>query len=63
MQGFAVGPGKTHLLRVELDTLEEAISVAEQDDFSLRQTHESSGLYRPQRRQEARGPEPMDLCQ
>ena len=37
MQGLTDGPLKTHLFRLELDTLEEAISVAEQEDFSLRQ--------------------------
>ena len=29
MQGLADGPVETHLFRLELDTLEEAISVAE----------------------------------
>ena len=36
MQGLAAGPVKIHLFRLELDTLEEAILVAEQEDFSLR---------------------------
>ena len=61
MQGLADGPVKTHLFRVELNTLEEAISVAEQEDFSMRQAHASSVSYRPPRRQEVGGPEPMDL--
>ena len=42
MQGLTDGPIKTHLFRLELDTLEEAISVAEQEDFSLRQAQASS---------------------
>uniref|UniRef100_A0AAV1T0S5 Retrotransposon gag domain-containing protein n=1 Tax=Peronospora matthiolae TaxID=2874970 RepID=A0AAV1T0S5_9STRA len=37
MQGLADGPVKTHLFRLELDSLEQAISIAEQEDFSLRQ--------------------------
>ena len=61
MQGLTDGPVKTHLFRLELDTLEEAISVAEQEDFSLRQAQASSSSYRPPRRQEYGGPEPMDL--
>uniref|UniRef100_A0AAV1TW04 Retrotransposon gag domain-containing protein n=1 Tax=Peronospora matthiolae TaxID=2874970 RepID=A0AAV1TW04_9STRA len=35
MQGLADGPVKTHLFRLELDSLEQAISIAEQEDFSL----------------------------
>ena len=61
MQGLADGPVKTHLFRLELETLEQAISVAEQEDFSLRQAHASSASYRQPRRQEVGGPEPMDL--
>ena len=61
MQGLTDGPVKTHLFRLELDTLEEAISVAEQEDFSLRQAQASSSSYRPPRLQEYGGPEPMDL--
>ena len=61
MQGLTDGPVKTHLFRLELDTLEEAISVAEQEDFSLRQAQASSSSYRPPRRHELGGPEPMDL--
>ena len=53
MQGIVDGPVKTHLFRLELDILEEAISVAEQEDFSLRQAHASSGSYRPPRRQKS----------
>ena len=61
MQGLADGPVKTHMFRLELDTLEQAISVAEQEDFTLRQAHASSASYRQPRRQEVGGPEPMDL--
>ena len=53
MRGLAAGPVKIHLFRLELDTLEEAILVAEQEDFSLRQAHASSGSYRPPRRQKS----------
>ena len=62
MQGLADGPVKTHLFRLELDKLEESIAVAEQEDFSMRQAHASLGSYRPPRRQEVGGPEPMYIC-
>ena len=62
MQGLADGPVKTHLFRLELDTLEEAISVAKQEGFRLRQAHASSVSYCPPRRQKVGAPEPMDLC-
>ena len=60
--GLADGPVRTHLFRLELETLDEAIQVAEQEDFSLRQAQTSHQPYRPMRRQVAGGPEPMDLC-
>ena len=60
MQGLTDGPVKTHLFRLELDTLEEAISIAEQEDFSLRQAQASSSSHRPPRRHELGGLEPMD---
>ena len=62
MQGLADGPVRNHLFRLELDTLEQEISAAEQEGFSMRQAHASSSSYRPPRRQETGGPEPMDLC-
>ena len=62
MQGLTDVPVTTYLFRLELDTLEEAISVAEHEDVSVKQAHVSSNSYRPPRRQESGGPEPMDLC-
>ena len=62
MQGLTDGPVKTHLFRLKLDTLEQAIAAAEQEDFSMRRAHASSSSYRPNRRQEHGGPEPMELC-
>ena len=62
MQGLTDGPVRTNIFRLEFDTLEEAIRVAEQEDFSVNQAHVSSNSYRPPRRQESGGPEPMDLC-
>uniref|UniRef100_A0AAV1VFG1 CCHC-type domain-containing protein n=1 Tax=Peronospora matthiolae TaxID=2874970 RepID=A0AAV1VFG1_9STRA len=62
MQGLADGPVKTHLFRLELDSLEQAISIAEQEDFSLRQARASSISYRLPRRYDSGGPEPMELC-
>ena len=41
MQRLADGPVRNHLFRLELDTLEQAISVSEQGDFSMRQAHAS----------------------
>ena len=62
MQGLADGPVRNHLFRLELNTLEEAISEAEQEDLSMRQAHARYHSYRPLRRQETGGPEPMYLC-
>uniref|UniRef100_A0AAV1TBI7 CCHC-type domain-containing protein n=1 Tax=Peronospora matthiolae TaxID=2874970 RepID=A0AAV1TBI7_9STRA len=62
MQGLADGPAKTHLFRLELDSLEQAISIAEQEDFILRQARASSTSYRQPRRYDNGGPEPMELC-
>ena len=62
LQGLIDGPVRNHLFRIELKPLEEAITTVVQEDFSLRQTHTSLTPYRPSRRVEAGGPEPMDLC-
>ena len=61
MQGLTDGPVKTYLFQLELNTQEEAIRVAEQEDFSVKQAHVNSNSYRPSRRQENGGPEPMNL--
>ena len=61
IKGLADGPVKTHLFRLELESLDQAISIAEQEDFSLKQAFVHSGSYRPPRRQDYGGPEPMDL--
>ena len=62
MQGLDEGPVLNDMFRLELNTLEDAISAAEQEDFSMRQARASSSSYRPPRRQETGCPEPMDLC-
>uniref|UniRef100_A0AAV1ULD5 Retrotransposon gag domain-containing protein n=1 Tax=Peronospora matthiolae TaxID=2874970 RepID=A0AAV1ULD5_9STRA len=62
MQGLADGPVKNHLFRLELDSLERAISIAEQENFSLRQARASSTSYRPPGRYDSGSPEPMKLC-
>uniref|UniRef100_A0AAV1US89 CCHC-type domain-containing protein n=1 Tax=Peronospora matthiolae TaxID=2874970 RepID=A0AAV1US89_9STRA len=62
MQSLADGPVKTHLFRLELDSLEQAISIAKQEDFSLRQARASSTSYRQPRRYDSGIPEPMELC-
>ena len=62
LQGLMDGPVRNHLFRIELKSLEEAITTAVQEDFSVRQAHTSLNPYLPSRRVEAGGPEPMDLC-
>ena len=62
LKGLTDGPVRTYLFRLELRTLEEAISIAEQEDFSAREARAVSNPSRLQRRQERGGPEPMDLC-
>ena len=62
LQGLIDGHVGNHLFRIELKSLEEAITTAVQEDFSVRQAHTSLTPYRPSRRVEAGGPEPMDLC-
>uniref|UniRef100_A0AAV1V9W4 Retrotransposon gag domain-containing protein n=1 Tax=Peronospora matthiolae TaxID=2874970 RepID=A0AAV1V9W4_9STRA len=59
--GLVDGPVKTYMFREDFHTLERAIAYAEQEDFSLRQSQANSLNYRPTRRQETGGPEPMDL--
>ena len=59
IKGLADSPVKTHLFRIELESLDQAITIAEQEDFSLKQAFVHSGAYRHPRRQEYRGPEPM----
>jgi hypothetical protein len=60
IKGLLDGPIKTHLFREYPATLEEAIRLSLQEDFSLRQAYVHSASYRPPRREEG-GPEPMDL--
>ena len=62
LQGLVDGTVRNHLFRIELKSLEEAITTAVQEDFSVRQAHTSLTPYRPSRRVEAGGPEPMDRC-
>ena len=62
LKGLTDGPVRTYLFRLELRTLEEAISIAEQEDFSAREARAVPNSHRLQRRQERGGPEPMDLC-
>uniref|UniRef100_A0AAV1TXL3 Retrotransposon gag domain-containing protein n=1 Tax=Peronospora matthiolae TaxID=2874970 RepID=A0AAV1TXL3_9STRA len=60
--GLVDGPVKTYVFREDFHTPEKAIAYAEQEDFSLRRSQANSLNYRPTRRQERGGPEPMDLC-
>ncbi len=67
MKGLNEGPIKTQLFREYPATMEDAISLALQEDFSLRQARVGSATYRPPRqpvqyqRPVYNGPEPMDL--
>ena len=49
IKGLTDGPVKTYLFRLDLEMLDQAISVAEQEDFSMRQAHVNSSFYRPPR--------------
>ena len=62
LQSRIDGPVRNHLFRIELKSLEEAITTAVQEEFSVRQAHASLTPYRPSKRVEAGGPEPMNLC-
>lgn len=67
MKGLNDGPIKTQLFREYPATMEEAISLALQEEFSLRQARMHSSFYRQPRQQfqfqrpVRNGPEPMDL--
>jgi hypothetical protein len=65
MKGLTDGPVKTYLFREYPATLEDAISLAMQEDFSLQQAYVHSSTYRPPRAAQMRdasdGTEPMDL--
>ena len=61
IKGLADGPVKTYLFRLELETLDDAIAIALQEDFSLQQAFVHSSAYRPPRRSDSGGPEAMDL--
>ena len=62
LQSLIHGPVRNYLFRIELKMLEEAITTAVQEDFSVRQAHTNLTPCRPSRRVEAEGPKPMDLC-
>ena len=65
MKGLTDGPVKTYLFREYPHDLEEAISLAMQEDFSMQQAYVHSSTYRPPRSREMHdssdGVEPMDL--
>ena len=60
--GLVDGSVKTYMFREEFHTLGKAIAYAVQEGLSLRQAQAHKSTYRPGRRQEHGGPEPMDLC-
>uniref|UniRef100_A0AAV1TJH5 Retrotransposon gag domain-containing protein n=1 Tax=Peronospora matthiolae TaxID=2874970 RepID=A0AAV1TJH5_9STRA len=60
--GLVDGTVKTYMLEEDFLTLGKSIAYAKQEDFSLRESQANSSNYRPLRRQETGGPEPMDLC-
>ena len=61
IKGLADGPVKTYLFRLESKSLDQAISAAEQEGFSLLQALVYSVSHRPPERQRGGGPEPIDL--
>lgn len=64
LKGLTDGPVKTYLFREYPQTLENAITLALQEDFSLQQAYVHSSTYRPPRSREMSefdGTEPMDL--
>ena len=61
VKGLVDGPIKTHLFRRFPATLEEAIRLSLEEDFSLRQAYVHSAGYRPPRKDEAGTAEAMDL--
>ncbi|KAE8953465.1 hypothetical protein PR001_g32870, partial [Phytophthora rubi] len=64
MKGLKDGPVKTYLFREYPSTLESAITLAMQEEFSLRQAKLHVNAPRPMSRPMVKptgGPEPMDL--
>ncbi|OWY90099.1 hypothetical protein PHMEG_00041927 [Phytophthora megakarya] len=62
MKGLRDGPVKTYLFREYVDTLEKAITLAMQEEFSLKQAKLHTNVPRPPRSApKTEGPEPMDL--
>jgi hypothetical protein len=62
MTGLNDGPVKTYLFREYPPTMEDAISLAVQEDFSLNQAYLHSSSFRaPKAHGGGQGPEPMDL--
>jgi hypothetical protein len=66
MKGLKDGPVRTQLFRVYPDTLEEAISLAIQEDFSLKQAKGSRtklpDMPSNSKKNLNSGPSPMELC-
>ncbi|ETP27611.1 hypothetical protein F442_23112 [Phytophthora nicotianae P10297] len=62
MKGLKDGPVKTYLFREYPSTLEAAITLAMQEEFSLKQVKLHANVSRMARQvMRAEGPEPMDL--
>ncbi|OWY91386.1 hypothetical protein PHMEG_00040055, partial [Phytophthora megakarya] len=62
MKGLRDGPVKTYLFREYPNTLENAITLAMQEEFSLKQAKLHTNVPRPPRpAPKTEGPEPMDL--
>uniref|UniRef100_A0AAV1U5K3 Retrotransposon gag domain-containing protein n=1 Tax=Peronospora matthiolae TaxID=2874970 RepID=A0AAV1U5K3_9STRA len=62
IDGLVDGPVKTYMFQEDFHTLKKAIAYAKKEDFSLIRSQANLLNYRPTRRQETGGPEPMDLC-
>ncbi|KAG2785558.1 hypothetical protein PC129_g10123 [Phytophthora cactorum] len=65
MDGLKVGPARTQLFRVQASTLEEAIQVALQEEYSYHQARTPvvawPGGATPSSRDASSGPVPMEL--
>jgi hypothetical protein len=61
IKGLVDGPIKTYLFREYPQTMEDAISLSLQEEFSLKQAYVHSSSFRPPRKDTGGGPEPMDI--
>lgn len=61
MEGLRMGPPRDQLFRMSPRTLEEAIEIARQEEYSLRQTRSTTTAIPSRIRASAGGPTPMEI--